>query len=107
LVLRGEPIELAEFFASDAPSTTDVRSASGQRLPFARNPNGAIASLVDKHCARLSGKTGGTIAKLFATGADPAGKNTLPARNAQCLGYQLADLGSPPSYLARTGRVSG
>jgi len=82
LVLRGEPMELAEFFIDD-------------NSPFARNPNAIIAPLLDKHCARLSGKTGGTIAKLYATGADPEGKNTLPARNAQRLGYQLADLGGP------------
>jgi aldehyde:ferredoxin oxidoreductase len=82
LVLRGEPMESSQFLASDDSS-------------FARNPNAAIAPLLDKHCARLSGKTSGTVAKLFDTGADPSGKNTLPARNAQRLGYSLADLGSP------------
>lgn len=82
LVLRGEPMEVSEFFAGDDS-------------PFARNPNAMIAPLLDKHCARLSGKTGGTIAKLFTTGADPAGKNTLPAWNAQRMGYPLADLGGP------------
>lgn len=82
LVLRGEPMELSEFFAGDESS-------------FARNPNAAIAPLLDKHCARLSGKTGGTVVKLFTTGADPAGRNTLPAWNAQRLGYPLADLGGP------------
>jgi aldehyde:ferredoxin oxidoreductase len=82
LVLRGEPMELADFF-------------SYEDTPFTRNPNGAIASLVDKHCARLSVKTGGTVAKLYATGAAPDGKNTLPAKNAQQMGYELADLGGP------------
>jgi aldehyde:ferredoxin oxidoreductase len=82
LVLRGEPMELSEFF-------------TGEESPFVRNPNAAIAPLLDKYCARLSGKTGGTIAKLFTTGADPAGKNTLPAWNAQRMGYPLADLGGP------------
>jgi aldehyde:ferredoxin oxidoreductase len=82
LVLRGEPMELAEFFIADDS-------------PFARSPNAIMAPLLEKHCARLSGKTGGTIAKLYATGANPEGKNTLPARNAQRLGYQLADLGGP------------
>jgi aldehyde:ferredoxin oxidoreductase len=82
LVLRGEPMGLRHFFTGDESS-------------FARNPNAAIASLLDKHCARLSGKTGGTITKLFDTGANPFGKNTLPASNAQRLGYSLADLGSP------------
>jgi aldehyde:ferredoxin oxidoreductase len=82
LVLRGEPMELAEFFGYED-------------TPFTRNPNGAIASLVGTHCARLSGKTGGTVAKLYATGAAADGKNTLPARNAQQVGYSLADLGGP------------
>jgi aldehyde:ferredoxin oxidoreductase len=82
LMLRGEPLELAEFFAGDDS-------------PFARSPNAAIASLIDTHCARLSGTTGGTIAKLYATGADPAGRNTLPTRNARQMGYALADLGGP------------
>ena len=82
LVLRGEPMEPSEFFGGDDS-------------PFALNPNGAISSLLDVHCARLSGKTGGTIAKLFATGADPQGKNTLPSHNAKRLGYALADVGAP------------
>jgi len=75
LVLRGEAMESTEFFA--------------------RNPNTAIAPLLDTHCARLSGKTGGTITKLFVTGADPEGRNTLPAWNARRMGTPLADLGSP------------
>jgi len=82
LVLRGEPMEAAEFFAGD-------------ESPFTRNPNAAIAPLLDKYCARLSGKTGGTIVKLFTTGAAPDGRNTLPAHNAQRMGYPLADLGGP------------
>lgn len=82
LVLCGEPMEPAEFF-------------SGDDSPFARNPNAAITPLLERHCARLSGKTGGTITKLFTTGANPKGRNTLPAHNARRLGYQLADLGSP------------
>jgi aldehyde:ferredoxin oxidoreductase len=82
LVLRGEPMELSEFFPSDESA-------------FARDPNGAIAPLVDEHCSRLSRKTGGTIAKLYATGADPQGQNTLPAWNAQRMGTPVAELGGP------------
>lgn len=81
LVLRGKPLEAVEFFGEDSP--------------FTRNPNAVIAPLVDKHCARMMWPVGGTIVKLFATGADPSGKNTLPAWNARRLGYLLADLGSP------------
>jgi aldehyde:ferredoxin oxidoreductase len=94
LVLRGEPVELAEFFRGD-----DSR--------FARNPNASIAPLLERHCTRLSSKTGGTITKLYATGADPEGRNTLPARNAQELGYALADLGGPQVLKAtRQGQTS-
>jgi aldehyde:ferredoxin oxidoreductase len=92
LVLRGEPVELSEFFDNVSPAPPGESHARGT---FVRNPNAAIGPLLDKHCARLSGETGGTIAKLFTTGADPQGQNTLPSRNAQRLGYQLADLGSP------------
>ncbi|MBN1259678.1 MAG: hypothetical protein JXB35_03270, partial [Anaerolineae bacterium] len=43
-------------------------------------------------CARLSRRDGGTVTKLYATGS---GNNpTLPAHNAQRLGYALADLGA-------------
>jgi aldehyde:ferredoxin oxidoreductase len=92
LVLRGEPMEPAEFFAGVSPPLGEGLGGGGS---FARNPNAAIAPLVDKYCARLAGKTGGTITKLFTSGAATDGRNTLPARNAQQIGYKLADLGGP------------
>ena len=92
LVLRGEPMTLSEFFASIPPLPAGEGRGEGA---FARDPNSAIAALLDRHCARLSGKTGGTIVKLFTSGADPAGKHTLPARNAQQMGSPVAGLGSP------------
>ncbi|MDY7075991.1 MAG: aldehyde ferredoxin oxidoreductase N-terminal domain-containing protein [Chloroflexota bacterium] len=102
LVLRGEPMELSEFFSGaplDLPPQDWERLRGGGKGQgegaFTRNPNASIAPLLNKHCDRLSRRTGGTITKLFATGADPAGQNTLPASNAQRLGYQLADLGGP------------
>ena len=60
---------------------------------FAHNPNREITPLVDKYCHRLSSRTGGTIIKLHKTGGQPAGENTLPAWNAQNLGYAMADAG--------------
>jgi aldehyde:ferredoxin oxidoreductase len=90
LVLRGEPLEAAEFFAGVYPLAPEREIEA-----FARNPNSVIAPLLDDHCARLSRKTGGTITKLYATGANSAGQNTLPSQNARHLGYSLADLGSP------------
>jgi len=96
LVLRGEPMESSDFFASVSPPHPPPQDWGGlMGGSFARNPNAAIAPLLDKHCARLSGKTGGTIAKLFTTGANPPGQNTLPALNAQRLGYPPADIGGP------------
>jgi len=82
LVLCGEPPDQARFFA-----------VTGADPAFARNPNRAIAEPLRRYTARLSGTTGGTIPKLHATGANPPGKNTLPARNASEMGYALADLG--------------
>ena len=93
LVLRGEDVLLELFFADDDSD-------------FARDPNGAIAPLLARHCHRFSKPDGGTILKLFETGGNPAGQNTLPAWNAQRLGYQAADLGGTKVLLAtRKGRT--
>jgi aldehyde:ferredoxin oxidoreductase/ferredoxin len=80
MVLRGEPLGQFEFFGQ---GDTD----------FARNPNREITPLVDRYCHRLSSRTGGTIVKLHRTGGRPAGENTLPAWNAQNLGYAMAEAG--------------
>ena len=84
LVLRGKRMEAAEFFHREG-------SPTGGKLQ--NNPDTLIAGLLEQHCKRFSGKTGGTIVKLFETGANPAGKNTLPSWNARRMGYPLADLG--------------
>jgi len=99
LVLCGEPLEADGFFPErEPPSFFTLRPrgqshSRGASATFVRNPNAAIAPLLDQYCARLSSKSGGTIAKLLTTGADPTGQNTLPALNARRLGYDLADLG--------------
>jgi aldehyde:ferredoxin oxidoreductase len=80
MVLHGEPRSAFEFFGEDDAS-------------FARNPNRQITPLIDKYCHRLSSRTGGTIIKLHKTGGRPEGENTLPALNAQSLGYAMADAG--------------
>ncbi len=82
LVLHGQPLELSEFFAGDDS-------------PFAQNPNAAITTLLDKYVANRGAKTGGTIVKMLTSGANPSGRNTLPAWNARQLGYRLADIGGP------------
>lgn len=87
LVLDGAPFDPDEFFGEEG---------SG----FARNPNRMITPLIDSHCHRLSSRTGGTIIKLHQTGGQPSGKNTLPAWNAQTLGYSMADVGDERILLA-------
>jgi aldehyde:ferredoxin oxidoreductase len=87
LVLRGEEVPMARFFG---PAQT----------AFARNPNAAVADLLERHCKRLSRKDGGTITKLFVTGQDRQGKDTLPSWNAQRLGYDPADIGDAKVLLA-------
>jgi aldehyde:ferredoxin oxidoreductase len=80
VVIRGNPISPFEFFEE-----SDVG--------FARNPNRDVTPIIDKYCNRLSSRTGGTIIKLYKTGGKPEGENTLPAWNAQNLGYAMADAG--------------
>jgi aldehyde:ferredoxin oxidoreductase len=89
LVLRGlETSEVWPDFGSLAQTA------------FARNPNAAIAGRLERYCKRLSRKDGGTITKLFVTGKDRQGKNTLPSWNAQRLGYDPADVGDAKVLLA-------
>ena len=83
MVLCGPPVDRARFFAS-----------TGADPAFARSPNRSIAQPLARYTARLSGRTGGTIVKLYDTGANPPGHNTLPSRNASRMGYELADLGA-------------
>ena len=80
MVLRGDARGPFEFFGEEDRD-------------FARNPNRSITPLIDHYCHRLSSRTGGTIIKLYKTGGHPTGKNTLPAWNAQSLGYAMADAG--------------
>jgi aldehyde:ferredoxin oxidoreductase len=80
MVLFGEPLGQFDFFGDGDAG-------------FARNPNRKITPLIDQYCHRLSSRTGGTIIKLYKTGGRPTGENTLPAWNAQNLGYAMADAG--------------
>jgi aldehyde:ferredoxin oxidoreductase len=75
-----------------APYTPDTFFGKNE-ADFARNPNRMITPLIDTYCHRFSSRTGGTIVKLFKTGGQQSGKNTLPAWNAQNLGYAMADAG--------------
>ncbi|MBD3421365.1 MAG: hypothetical protein GF398_14710 [Chitinivibrionales bacterium] len=81
LVLKGERVDISDYFAGTGKGVT--------------NPEFALTPLFEKACHRLTSKSGGTISKLYATGANSKGKNTLPAGNATRLGYEMADLGSP------------
>ena len=79
MVLRGEPISLDQWLGPRAGALRDLR-------------DGEIHQRLVVDCARLSQRDGGTIAKLYATGSGE--HPTLPAHNAQRLGYNLADLGA-------------
>lgn len=82
LVLRGIKLDESDFFI-DKPQKQINKITS------------VMSKLWDKHCDRLSRKTGGTIIKMYATGFNKKGKNTLPAYNARQLGYSQADIGGP------------
>ncbi|MGD1995072.1 MAG: aldehyde ferredoxin oxidoreductase N-terminal domain-containing protein, partial [Anaerolineae bacterium] len=91
LVLRGEPMTPADVFIGDDSA-------------FGRNPNRAIAHLLERYCDRLSADSGGTITKLRDTGAGK--EKTLPAWNARRLGTPAAALASPEVLRAtRQGRT--
>jgi len=80
---------------------------SGRRYEF--DPDGLPMEAfrrLEKYGSRLSCRDAGTIIKLAATGKDPAGKNTLPALNAQQLGYPMAEIGEGKILLAtREGKA--
>lgn len=79
LVLRGEPVDWQAWFGPRAGAFWDLRE-------------GEFRQRLETYAGRLARRDGGTVTKLYDTGsgADP----TLPARNAQRLGYDLADLGA-------------
>jgi aldehyde:ferredoxin oxidoreductase len=79
LVLRGEPMAWQEWFGSRARAFWELRE-------------GEIRERLETYTGRLSDRSGGTVTKLYTTGRGE--RPTLPARNAQRLGYNLADLGS-------------
>jgi aldehyde:ferredoxin oxidoreductase len=88
LVLQGEPCAVSEWFGSQLDEFLALRE-------------GEIRQRLDLYCDRLSRRDGGTVAKLHATGSGR--QPTLPARNAQRLGYALADLGA--GKILRSRRV--
>jgi aldehyde:ferredoxin oxidoreductase len=79
LVLRGKPLSWQEWLGPRAKTFWDLRE-------------GEIRQRLETYTERLSRRDGGTVAKLYTTGRGE--KPTLPARNAQVLGYNLADLGA-------------
>jgi aldehyde:ferredoxin oxidoreductase len=79
MVLRGSPRSWREWFGPRAESFWGLRE-------------GEFRQRLEAQTARLSRRDGGTVAKLYATGSGE--RPTLPARNAQRLGYKLADLGA-------------
>jgi len=86
MVLRGEPVSQDEWFGPRAEAFWTLREGEFRRW-------------LETYCGRLSRRDGGTVAKLYATGSGD--RPTLPARNAQRLGYKLADLGERKVLQAR------
>lgn len=84
LVLKSSPPDINRYFESPG-MTSFVHTETGH----------TIDALLDIYCNRLSSPTGGTISKLYSTGMNDDGNNTLPSFNASKLGYSQADLGSP------------
>ena len=79
LVLCGQPMTPSEWLGPRADAFFELR-------------DGEIRRRLEQYGVRFSRRTGGTVTKLYATGSGD--HPTLPARNAQRLGYALADLGA-------------
>jgi aldehyde:ferredoxin oxidoreductase len=79
LVLEGEQQTLDQYLGDRSETFRALRRRE-------------IQPRLQRYCERLSNPGKGTIAKLWHTGRGDA--PTLPARNAQKLGYELATLGS-------------
>jgi aldehyde:ferredoxin oxidoreductase len=79
LVLRGEPMTLDDWLGPKADVFRELHDTE-------------IRQRLARYCDRLSRRDGGTVTKLYTTGSGET--PTLPARNAQQLGYALADLGA-------------
>jgi aldehyde:ferredoxin oxidoreductase len=91
LVLRGEPVSWQAWFGPRADAFWALRE-------------GEIRQRLEAYTERLSRRDGGTVTKLYATGSGE--RPTLPARNAQRLGYPLSDLGARKVLLAhRVGQT--
>ena len=79
LVLQGDPVDPAGWLVGRMDAVFDVRDRE-------------VRPRLEVYGDRLSRRDGGTVTKLYVTGS---GKHpTLPARNAQRLGYALSDLGA-------------
>jgi len=84
LVLRGEPVPWQAWLGPRAEAFWALRE-------------GEIRQRLEAYTERFSRRDGGTVTKLYATGSGE--RPTLPARNAQRLGYPLADLGARQTLL--------
>jgi aldehyde:ferredoxin oxidoreductase len=92
LVLRGRALDWQEWLGPRADAFWDLRE-------------GEFRQRLERYTERLSRRDGGTVNKLYATGqgAEPS----LPARNAQRVGYDLADLGASQVLRARRAGQTG
>ena len=92
LVLRGRPLDWQDWFGPRADAFWELREGEFRRR-------------LEHYTERLSRRDGGTVTKLDATGQGP--RATLPSRNAQRVGYDLADLGASAVLRARRAGQTG
>jgi aldehyde:ferredoxin oxidoreductase len=92
LVLRGKPITWQDWFGPRAEAFWELRERE-------------IRPRLEACTDRLSRRDGGTVAKLHVMGGGE--RPTLPARNAQRLGYNLSDLGAPQVLRASRAGQTG
>ena len=86
LVLQGDPVDPAGWLVGRTDAVFDVRDLE-------------VRPRLEVYGERLSRRDGGTVTKLYATGSGE--RPTLPARNAQRVGYALSDLGARKVFSAQ------
>ena len=103
----GAGYRFAQFARALVLKPPDSEGGDTQAAQAAARLPGEVYEALEEFTTRLSCRDAGTIIKLAATGGNPEGDNTLPAWNAQRLGYPMADIGGPKFLLATRQGKSG
>ncbi|MFW6163902.1 MAG: aldehyde ferredoxin oxidoreductase N-terminal domain-containing protein [Planctomycetota bacterium] len=102
----GAGYRFAQFARALVLKPADAEGAEQAAQATSRLP-AELFERLEQLTTRLSCRDAGTIIKLAATGGNPEGDNTLPAWNAQRLGYPMADIGGSKFLLATREGKSG